>query len=263
MTPRRLAFTALVFGLLLPQAAVAQDARITPVLSTTMQRACEGEKTRLLLMARGEAIADAQPAIEPQYRGLRVSRTVQGHLFEHTVTGPQGDVVLRFETKADGLVADATLSGDTAASPNADLPALARAMAEDVPERLLPGRSFAVGDSYYPEALRRSLIEQMTTGMGLPFAINGSVEMSYRGETMHEGRIAWRFEGPLTAGGSGEVAGASLSVAHVTDAVILHDAETGLVLTYETTGDTRVDVDGRPFHHLRIAEAFTCEIIPQ
>lgn len=253
-----LAPVALLLGLLLPQVAVAQDARITPALSTTMQRTCEVEKSRLLVMARGEVMPDARPTVERQTRGLRVSRTPEGRLFEHTVTWPQGDVLLRFESTPNGAVTDATLSGDPAGSP-----ALARAMAEDVPERLLLGQTFAVGDSYYPEALRRSLIEQMTTGMGLPFAINGLVEITYRGESMREGRRAWRFEGPLTAGGSGEVAGASLSVAHVTDAVILHDAETGLVLTYETTGDTRVNVDGRPIHHLRITEAFTCEIIPQ
>jgi hypothetical protein len=259
---------ALVLGLPLPQAAVAQDGRITPVLSTTMQRICEGETTRAMLMERGEAIPDARPTLEKQTRGLRISALPGGLLFETTVSGPQGDALLRFELAPDGTVTGEAASGPAmdayvAARPGADLPALVRALAEDTPERLLLGRSFAVGDAYYPENLRRSLVQRMAAGLNLPFAADGADDMAYLGETIHEGRRAWRFGGRITVGGAGDVTAGRVSVAQATEAAILHDAETGLILSYQTTSESRVDLDGQPFRHLRMTDTMTCDIVPQ
>lgn len=259
---------ALVLGLPLPQAAIAQDGRITPVLSTTMQRTCEAETTRAMLMERGEAIPDARPTLEKQTRGLRISALSGGLLFENTVSGPQGDALLRFELAPDGTMTGETASGTSmdayaAARPNADLPALVRAMADDIPERLLTGRSFAVGDPYYPESLRRGLVQRMAAGLNLPFAADGADDLAYLGETMHDGRRAWRFGGRLTVEGAGDVSAGRVSVALVSDAAILHDAETGLVLSYQTISETRVDLDGRPFRQMRMTDAFTCDIVPR
>jgi hypothetical protein len=56
------AFAALVIGLFAPQGAVAQDARIAPVLSTSMQRVCQIETTRTLLMNGGRAVDNPRPS---------------------------------------------------------------------------------------------------------------------------------------------------------------------------------------------------------
>lgn len=264
MKLRHTAYTALVASLLLSQGAVAEDARATPILSTTMQRICQGDTTRVVLRERGQAVADARPTIERQTHYLRASRTSDGWAFEHSVITPSDAVTLRFETAPDGAVTTAALSGPSVdVRPRNQIHALAIATAEDVPERLILGRSFAVGDDYYPEDLQRNLLNRVGSGMGLPFALNGQNDMRYEGQVDFEGRRAWRFAGRITAHGSGEMSGASLAVDHVTEAVVLHDAETGLVLKYDTEGDTRVARDGQPFHHLRKTDALTCEIIPQ
>ena len=264
MKRRHTAYAALIVGLLLSQGAVAEDARITPTLSTTLQRTCQGEATRLVLMDQGQAVADAHPTIERQTRRFRASRAPDGWAFEHSVITPSNESTLRFETAPDGTVTMAAMSGPSVdALPRNQMYALATATAEDVPERLLLGRSFAVGDSYYPEDLRRNLLTRAGAGLGLPFAVNGSVDMRYEGQVEFEGRRAWRFAGRITAGGSGELSGAAIAVDHGTEAVVLHDAETGLVLTYDTRADTHISRDGRPFRHFRKTDAFTCEIIPQ
>ncbi len=267
MTLRHIAIAALALAAL-PQAALAQSGRITPVVSTTMQRVCQAEMTSTLLVEGGQAVENPQPAVDPSTRSLRVMRTPGGRLFENTVSSLSGDTVLRFNTSPKGEVADAALSGSAidayaAASPSADLTTLAFAMADDLPERLLLGQSFAVGDSYYPEALRRTLLDRIISGMGLPFAVDGLIDIRYMGEATHEGRPAWRFAGQLTARGSGQLNGRLVGVDHLTKAEVLHDVETGLVLRYETVADTRVDLDGQPTRHVRTTDAYTCEIVAQ
>lgn len=269
MKLRHVAFAILAFGLLAPQVAAAQNTRITPVLSTTMQRVCQVDTTRVLLMNAGEAVASPQPAIERQTSSVRVSQTDNGWVFVSTSNGSRGDLMLRAETAADGAVTAAALSGSiieaSSETPGADIPALASAMADDVPERLLLGRAFDEGDPYYPEALRRSLLNRMAAGLGMPADVNGSNDMRYEGEVEFEGRRVWRFAGRIT--GAGQITinarGAAIMFDHVTEAVALHDAETGLLLKYDAEANDRTYFDERPFRHQRKTEAFTCDIIPQ
>lgn len=251
-----------------PQAALAQAPRITPVLSTTQQRTCAAVNSNVVLMHRGQAVADAPPTVERQTRGLRIVEAADGLVIEQSAVGPTTDLALRVHTTADGTVTDATLAGTSieayaAAEPTVDLATLARTMADDIPERLLIGRSFAVGDSFYPEALRQTLIKRMAAAMGMPFAVTGTTDILYRGEVMHEGRRAWRFSGEFRSQGSGEVAGRTVAIDHVTTAEILHDVETGLVLKYDTRADTRLDVAGRLFQHQKVTDVYDCEIVPQ
>lgn len=266
---RHVASAALVLGLLAPQVALARDARITPVLSTTMQRVCRVETTRLLLMDAGEAVTSPQPAIEMRSSSLRASRSDNGWVIVSTSSGARGDLILRVEAADDGAVTNATVSGSSidphVDTPGADIAGLASAMADDVPERLLLGRAFDAGDSYYPEALRRTLLDRMVAGLGMPVDMNGSIDMRYEGEVEFEGRRAWRFAGRIT--GAGRIAmnarGSAIAFDHVTEAVALHDVETGLLLKYDAEADDRTAFNERPFRHQRKIEAFTCDIIPQ
>ncbi len=269
MKLRDAASAALAFAMLAPQGAGAQDARITPVLSTTMQRVCQVETTRVLLMNAGEMVTSPQPAIEVRPASLRASRSDSGWVLVSTSNGAGGELILRVAAADDGAVTEATLSGASvdvhAGTSGANIPALASAMADDVPERLLLGRTFAAADSYYPEELRRTLLDRMAAGLGMPVDVNGSIDMRYEGEVEFEGRRAWRFAGTITAAGQIPInaSGAAIMFDHVTEAVALHDAETGLLLKYDSEANDRTRVNDRPFRHQRKTEAFTCDIIPQ
>ena len=85
------------------------------------------------------------------------------------------------------------------------------------------------------------------------------------GEVEFEGRRAWRFAGPITIAGefTSNAAGRTVRFDSTSEAVALHDAETGLLLKYDTDAHYRTFVDGTPFLHQRRTQAFTCEIIPQ
>ncbi len=267
MSFRHAAVAALLLGLI-PQGVHAQAARITPVLSTTHERICEAETSTLTLVNGGQAVVGGQPVIENQTRSLRVIGTPDGYLFEQTVDAPTGDILLRFTASRSGVPSNATLTGSTidafaAASPQTNMTELAAAYADDVPERLLVGQSFAVGDSYYPADLQSSLISRMLDTMGLPFPVDGSIDVRYRGEVMHQGRRAWRFTGPLTVRGSGDLNGQPVSIDQTTRSEILHDAETGLVLFYKAEAETRFDLNGRPFQAARNTDGYQCRIAPQ
>lgn len=267
MSFRHAAVAALLLGLM-PQTAHAQGARITPVMSTAHERICDGETSTVTLVNAGQEVVGGQPVIENQTRGLRVTRTPDGYLFEQTVDAPTGDLLLRFNTSRSGVASRASLSGSTieayaAASPQTNLAELAAAYADDVPERLLVGQSFAVGDSYYPADLQRNLISRMLDTMGLPFPVDGSIDVRYRGEVMHAGRRAWRFTGPMTVRGAGDLNGQPVSIDQTTRSEILHDAETGLVLAYKAEAETRLDLNGRPFQAARNTDGYQCRIVPQ
>lgn len=267
MSFRHAAVAALLLALL-PEATHAQDARITPVLSTTHERICDGETSNLTLVNAGQEVAGGQPTIEYQTRGLRVTRTTDGYRFLQTVDAPAGDIVLRFNASPSGVASNASLSGSTieayaAASPETNMAELAAAYADDVPERLLVGQSFAVGDSYYPADLQRSLISRMLDTMGLPFPADGSIDLRYRGEVMHQGRRAWRFTGPMTLRGAGELDGQPVSIDQTTRSEVLHDVETGLVIFFKAEVETRLDLNGRPFLAARTTDGYQCRIVPQ
>lgn len=264
---RHAAAATLLLGLA-PQAAHSQTARIAPVLSTTMQRTCESETSSLQLINGGREVTDGQPTIENQTRVLRVTRIPGGYLFEQTVNAPGGDTLLRFNVTPNGAASDAALSGSAidayaVAAPQIDLSVLAAALSEDVPERLLIGRSLAVGDSYYPADLQRSLMGRMTTSLGLPFPVDGFIDIRYRGEVTHAGRRTWRFTGPMTVQGAGNLNGQPISIAQTTQNEVFHDVETGLVLSFRAEAETRLNLDGQPFQAARNTDAYQCRLIPQ
>ena len=267
MNVRHAAVAALLLGLV-PQPALAQAGSITPVVSTTMQRNCEAETSAQVLRQGGQEVTGSQPTIERQTRTLRITRAGSGYRFEQNVEAPLGDVVLRFNVAANGAPSGATLSGSSidayaAAAPEIDLSELAAAFADDVPERLLIGRTLAVGDTYYPVELQRSLVGRMTTGMGLPFPVDGSIDIRYRGEVMRGGRRAWRFTGEMTMQGAGTLSGLPVTIAQTTQTEVLHDAETALVLAFNADAETRLDMNGQPFQVSRNTDKYTCAIVPQ
>jgi hypothetical protein len=264
MKPRHVLLAVLALGLSFPSVSEAQQARISPTLSTSMKRVCDGKTTSLTTMAQGSRVAGPRPEITTSVRGLSVSEASAGRRFEQTVEAPTGDVSLTFVVTPQGRILDAELSGPALAGILPEQRAeLARNLADDVPEKLLLNRSFVPGSPYYPDDLRDVLIGRMTSAFGLPFPVEGSLDVTYRGEVDRGGRRAWLFEGPMTTAGQGDVGGVELSIAQDALFRVHHDVETGLVLDYELTTDTRISVDGRPFGAAEVTDAYVCRIVAQ
>lgn len=251
-----------------PQVADAQAGRITPAISTTHERLCEAETVTQPVLEAGVDVSSREATIETDTRGLRATRVGNGYLFEQTVDTGDGDTLLRFTASPGGVVSDATLSGSNvdawlAESPEVDLGAMALAYADDVAERLLMGRSFAVGDALYPARLQRELLTRMTAAQGLPFELGGSFDVLYRGETVQNGRRVWRFAGPATFAGDGQINGLPAEITLRLETETLHDVETGLVVSSETRTDVRLDLVGETFVVSRMQEEYSCRITPR
>jgi hypothetical protein len=251
-----------------PHAADAQGVRITPVISTTHERLCEAETVTQPMLEAGVDVSTRQATIETDTRGLRATRFEDGYLFEQTVDTADGDTLLRFTASRSGVVSDAALSGsnvDTwvAEAPQTDLAAMALAYADDVAERLLMGRSFAVGDALYPASLQRDLLARMSAAEGLPFDLGGLFDVRYRGETVEDGRRVWRFSGPANFEGVGQINGRPAKISLRLQTETFHDVETGLVVSSETDTDVRLELDGETFVASRVKEGYSCRIVPR
>ncbi len=261
----RAAVVALAF---VPFAAQAQT-RVTPVLSTSMQRACQGETGQTTLFdATGRSPVN-QPQIAADTRGFRATRAGDGYAFEQSAVAAHGETFLRANVAADGAVSNAVLSGSgferamTASTLPVDAAALANSLALEIPERLLVGRSFAVGDQLYPEALRSTLISQMTSALGVPFPVGGTINIPFIGEQTQDGRRVYVFEGELQLQGEGQIQGAMVSVRVQSQAHIVHDAETGLVVRYDTSQQLELLSDRQPLIRNQSHDRYTCQIVAQ
>lgn len=251
-----------------PISAVAQTP-YNPVLSTSMQRSCVGETgTTMLFDATGQSPID-QPQTARDTRSFRATRSGDGYVMEQGAVTAAGDTLLRANVSATGAVTSAQLSGSAvqaavaASSTPVDVPALANSLAQEIPERMIVNRSFAVGDQYYPEELRTTLIGQMTQAMGVPFPVSGSIDIRYTGEITQNGRRAHVFDGSLTINGAGQLQGQSVSVALTGPAHIVYDADTGLIVEYRTSQEISFLVSGQMFQRSQHFDNYTCTIAPQ
>lgn len=254
---------AVVAVVLTPHVALAQQAR--PVLSTSMKRVCQAETTATVLVREGQTVADPMPVIERQERRLSVQETSTGLAFEHVTHSPHGTVRYHIVTSAEGAVKSAEVEGipPEMGLSEVQLGELARNSADDLPERLMVARSFSPGDGYYPEPLRQTLIGRMMDSFGLPFPVTGSLDVFYRGEIDHAGRRGWLFDGTLTMEGSGPVQGTELGLRLTGTARVVHDVQTGLVLSYDLQMQNHVDVGGKPVDSIKSSEVWQCQIVAQ
>ena len=258
--------TAVLVAALAPAGAFAQ--RVTPTLSTTMQRTCQGETgSHVTFDASGQR--PTQPQRFTDTRAFRAERAGAGYRFVQQATNGAGETVLTANVAADGAVSDAALSGPgfeaaLAQSPTQlDVPALAASLAVEIPERLMINRSFAQGDDYYPPDLRDTLVTQMTAAMGLPFPIVGSITIPFQGQTMIDGHSVLVWEGDLTMSGSGPVQGGQMALQSNSRVRVVHDAATGLVRSYTTSQTLTVQANGQPFLARTSFDNYVCEITPQ
>jgi hypothetical protein len=262
-------FTFLAAGFflagVLPQSAAAQDARITPVMSTTTMRSCQSEATTTILVREGQPVANPMPAIEKRRVELGLKPSGDGYAISNVTDSPEGRTGLELTTDATGAIRDARKTGRALelGLSATQLSELARTAGEDLPERLLIGRSFMVGDSYYPDALRSTLMRRMVDQIGLPLESEGTLDLTYRGEAEHLGRRVWAFEGPVTLRGEGALQGGVTVLLQMNGSGrVLHDAETGLVLRYELRMETRIDLDGATVARLEASDVWDCRLVP-
>lgn len=251
-----------------PLAAEAQT-RVTPVLSTSLQRTCQGEVGQTTTFdATGRAPLN-QPQVAADTRSFRATRAGDGYVFEQGAVLPHGETILRVNVAADGAISNAVLSGAgferalAASAQPVDRAALAQSLALEIPERLIVGRSFAVGDQLYSEQLRQTLIGQMTAAMGVPFPVTGVINVLYAGEQTEGGRRVYLFEGGLQIRGEGEIQATAVSVGLDSQVRLLYDAETGLIVNYDTTQQLELNANGQPLTRNQSHDRYTCQIIPQ
>lgn len=260
-----MAAAALALGLF-PMAAFAQ--RVSPVLSTSMQRTCQGETgNHVTHDATGQ-----QPTAPQRFadtRAFRAERAGTGYRFVQTAVNAAGETRLTADVASTGAVSNAQLSGvglDAVIAQSAtpvDVPALAASLAVEIPERLLVNRSFAQGDDYYPAELRDSLVGQMTSAMGLPFPVQGSITMPFQGQQTIDGQSVLVWEGTLSMNGAGNVQGAQISLQSLTRVRVTHDAATALVRSYATSQTLNIVANGQPFLTQNSFDNYTCQIVPQ
>lgn len=251
---------ALVVSLMVPVAANAQTAPIQPVLSTTMQRSCVQEVKVLMQMDRGEVFSEPQLTTEQTNANLRVSRTATRWVFNLTSSTPDGGTDLTFETTLDGARVTSARSSDPELNA---LPGFNLALADDVPERLLVGRTFRIGDPLYPEGIASTLLDRLLSATDMSFDVTSVFDIRYVGETTFRGRRTWRFAGPIEAQATTDVLGARLEMDIDSQGETLIDVATGLVLASTVTETTFAEINGAPFRRQTKTTVMTCDISPQ
>ena len=261
-----LAATAMA-AVLAPMGASAQQ-RVTPALSTTMQRTCQGETgSHVTFDASGERSTAPQRFTDT--RSFRAERAGRGFRFIQQAVNGAGETVLTADVAANGAVTNPGLSGagfEAAIAQSAtpiDVPALAASLAVEIPERLLVGRSFAAGEDYYPAELRDTLVTQMTSAFGLPFPVQGSITMPFQGRQVIDGRQVLVWEGALTMAGAGDVQGTQVSLQSNSRVRIVHDAATALVISYNTSQEISLQANGQPYLAQTSFDNYVCQIVPQ
>lgn len=259
---------AAVFMAAMAPMAVFAQGRVTPTLSTSMQRTCQGETgSHVTFDASGRQ--STQPQRFTDTRSFRAERAGDGYRLVQQALQSHGETVLTADVAANGAVSSAMLSGagfqaSLAQSPTpVDVPALAASLAVEIPERLMINRSFAPGEDYYPADLRDTLISQMTAAMGLPFPVSGSITMPFQGQTTIDGNAVLVWEGDLTMSGAGAVQDTPVSLQSASRVRVVHDAATGLVRSYMSSQTVNMQVNGQPFLMQNTFDNYVCQIAPQ
>ncbi len=264
---RAMIAAAVLAAALTPGAAFAQQ-RVSSTLSNTMQRTCQGETgSHVTFDASGQRSTEPQRFTDT--RSFRAERAGNGYRFVQRALNANGETVLTANVAANGAVSEAALSGAgfeaviaQSATP-VDVPALAASLAVEIPERLMVGRSFAMGDDYYPADLRDTLITQMTAAFGLPFPVTGSITMPFQGQQVIDGRQVLVWEGTLTMAGAGDVQGRQVSLQSNSRVRVVHDAATALVVSYNTSQTLALQMDAQPFLAQTSFDNYVCQIGPQ
>ncbi|MGD9815342.1 MAG: hypothetical protein AB7Q23_10785 [Hyphomonadaceae bacterium] len=207
------------------------------------------------------------PGVEPMTQSFTSTRGGGGYEFVQEGGTSMGPINLRASVRENGTVTEATLSGTGVApmfstSPE-DMNRLAVAAANSIPERMLLGRGFNVGDRYYTDAMIRELVDAMSRSMGIPPTFNLNVDASdvkFAGLTSDSGAQAYVFRGTLHATGGGDFNGQNISLDYPAEVTVAYDPETGLMRSSSTDGVITTNLDGERQSAMRMQQTLTCTI---
>ncbi len=258
---------ALVVALVAASAS-AQDPGTAIPLSTSLGRACEGRLEVTQLNLRGAPLG--APQVVLSRRGLFAQPDARGIALTQWAREPAGEGRVIATIAPDGTLLSARVEGPlieamAAQSPTRlDREGLAQGLAQDIPERVVFGRRFQVGDDLYtPDAVDK-IADQLIAAMGLGFPVESSAEVRFTGvETLPSGREAYVFVGPLQISGEGLSPGGTVGVNASFVYRIAYDVESGLVAQSDNGGPFTLSLNGEVVRRIQFRDFYTCEIAPQ
>src|SRR5262249_42562639 len=143
-------------------------------------------------------------------RTFKAQRDGDGYVFVQGGRTELGEISLTAHVTATGDVRDAAFSGAPVDDLHTDLTALAVSGARDIPERIIVGRTFSVGDEYYAGEEGQRVLEALRTSMGFPFPLSATIHQPFIGVVTEDGARVLKFEGDWTLSGSGEFRGVQM-----------------------------------------------------
>lgn len=253
-------------ALMLGAAGVAaQDTAYVPTLSTSAQRVCTSEQTQTIVSDRRTGTPLGQPAVSRSTsRFHATARQGGGYLFMLGFDSPSGDIDLQASITRDGSVSAAEINGSALAyltDPD-ERERQAMFMARDIPETALVGRRFTLGDSYYSASATQALLDAIIGRLDTPFPLRGTMDITYRGAGMAQGRASRDFAGTITIEGGGTLQGTQVELRYSGQFAFSHDAETGLILTSRSDHRSGFTQNGVVAHDSISTDVVTCEIRP-
>jgi hypothetical protein len=250
------------------QSANAHDAGVTLTLSTTMQRTCTAALSIQRLSPSGQPMG--RPNVVPSDRGLFAQPHAQGLTITQWAREPSGEGRVIATVSPDGEVLEARLVGSLVDAMQAqspvplDVTGLAAALARDIPERLVIGRTFNVGEPFYNPATAEAIVDQLAASMGAPFPLESVVDVTFLGaETIASGSSVYAFGGAIRLQGQGQTPNGLVALSADFNFRLTFDQATSLVLTSDNDGLIQVTVNGRPASTMAMRDGYTCEISPR
>ena len=254
-----------LLGLLVVAMAPASDAaasRVTPVSGAS--RNCTGEMTFRMVGQPGQPAANEATQSEAMNETLSVHLTGGQYEIRHASTDPEGQTLLIAHIRPDGTVLDATVSGRVAtmAGGGDQLQRLSLLAARMLPERLLMGREFRLGDGLYTDADTQDVLAGLTGALGLPagFQFEATGTLPFTGTTGDGASRILNFTGPISAQGSGAIGGQAMRFEFSGHATTRMDATTGLLRGSAMDGNMDLKLNGVSQLVMHMRQSMTCII---
>jgi hypothetical protein len=189
-------------------------------------------------------------------------RSEAGYEFVDGLTDASGERIVRAIVRADGAVSSAAFTRsevDASRRIQHQPDARARRAALAIPERLMLGRSFAVGDQYY----RADYFATLLQAFDFPIPVHGESNVPLRGESVENGARVLIWEGSWRVEGNGDLNGAQIAARADFHTRVAHDARTGLVREHRLSGVITVTRNGVRWREILYSDEYFCEITPQ
>jgi hypothetical protein len=246
---------------------------VTATLAPGAARACTGQSQVIPIFLKDTPQLPPTQTEEMMQNFSAARAPGGGWLFTQTGRSRMGEVTLTANVGDDGAVTSAQIGGaalSMVASPLADADAmneLAMSGARGIPERLLLGRTFKLGDDLFPPGLAQETAESMFAAMGMPPGVESEVaaRLPLTAIADEDGRRVLRFTGNLTMNATGPaqgMGGQQMNLSLPAQMAVGFDAATGLMRDMSVNGEMTVNVDGQRAAVMRMQQTLACTINP-